>query len=132
MATYPNVISIEDNLGLFHLIQLTLRPLPVQLHHAATGAEALHLIAEIKPELIILDITLPDMRGWDVLDQVDPSGFDSIKGIIVVTGRTEATHRVIARLQEVTGYLNKPFRPTQLREKVIQALGLDITPQSSS
>jgi DNA-binding response OmpR family regulator len=123
MAKLPNVLSVEDDAGLFRLIQLTLRPLPIQLHHANSGAEALRLIDEIRPEVIILDITLPDMRGWDVLDQVATTDLD-VKGVIVVTGRTETAHRVIARLQDVTGYLNKPFKPAELREKVIEVLNL--------
>jgi len=124
MAELPNVISVEDDAGLFRLIQLTLRPLPIQLHHATSGAEALRLITEIKPELLILDITLPDMRGWDVLDEIAKLDLD-VKAI-VVTGRTETAHRVIARLQDVTGYLNKPFKPAELREKVIAVLDLQI------
>ncbi len=126
MATYPDIISIEDDLGLFRLIELTLRPLPIQLHHAENGAEALRLIDEIKPEVIILDITLPDMRGWDVLDRISPSNLRAIKEIIVVTGRTETPHRIIARLREVVGYLNKPFKPAELRDMVIQALELTV------
>ncbi len=122
MADLPNVISVEDDAGLFRLIQLTLRPLPIQLHHATTGAEALRLTDEIHPELLILDITLPDMRGWDVLDEIAKLNVD-VK-TIVVTGRTEMTHRVIARLQEVTAFLNKPFRPAELRDKVIEVLEL--------
>lgn len=124
MAKLPNVLSVEDDAGLFRLIQLTLRPLPIQLHHANSGTEALRLIDEVRPEVIILDITLPDMRGWDVLDQVAATGLD-VKGVIVVTGRTETAHRVIARLQDVTGYLNKPFKPAELRKKVIEVLKLE-------
>ena len=124
MADIHNVISVEDDAGLFRLIQLTLRPLPIQLHHATSGKEALRLIDEIHPELLILDITLPDMRGWDVLDEIAKSHLD-VKAI-VVTGRTEMTHRVIGRLQEVTGFLTKPFKPAELREKVIEVLDLQI------
>ena len=124
MAKLPNVLSVEDDAGLFRLIQLTLRPLPIQLHHANSGAEALRLINEVRPEVIILDITLPDMRGWDVLDQIATTTDLDIKGVIVVTGRTETAHRVIARLQDVTGYLNKPFKPAELRKKVIDVLNL--------
>ena len=120
MADLPNVISVEDDAGLFRLIQLTLQPLPIQLHHATTGAEALRLIDEIQPELLILDITLPDMRGWDVLDEIAKLNLD-VKAI-VVTGRTEMTHRVIGRLQEVTAFLNKPFKPAELRDKVVEVL----------
>lgn len=125
MAELPNVISVEDDAELFRLIQLTLRSLPIRLYHATTGTEALRLISEIKTELLILDITLPDMRGWDVLDEITKLNLE-VKAI-VVTGRTETAHRLIARLQNVTGYLNKPFKPAELRQKVVQVLNLDMT-----
>ena len=118
------IVSVEDDPGLFNLLKITLRPLPIELHHAKSGQEALQLIPTMQPDLIILDITLPDMRGWDVLDQLSKLPDLEIKGVIVVTGRTETAHRVIARLQEVTAFINKPFKPSELREMVTNVLGL--------
>ncbi len=122
MAELFRILSVEDDEGLFQLLQVTLRPLPVALSHAKTGAEALALIPHLKPHLLILDITLPDMRGWQVLDQMTMDG-DTLRGVIVLTGRTETTHRVIARLQEVTAYVTKPFKPAELRRMVREILG---------
>jgi len=121
MAETFRILSVEDDEGLYQLLQVTLRPLPVTLSHAKTGAEALALLPQVNPHLLILDITLPDMRGWQVLDQMAMDG-DTLKGVIVLTGRTETTHRVIARLQEVTAYVIKPFKPSKLRRMVREIL----------
>ncbi|MFQ5421599.1 MAG: response regulator [Anaerolineae bacterium] len=117
MAESFRILSVEDDEGLYKLLQVTLRPLPVVLSHAKTGTEALAMIPQVNPHLLILDITLPDMRGWQVLDQMSVDK-TILKGVIVLTGRTETTHRVIARLQEVTAYVTKPFKPAELRRMV--------------
>ena len=123
MNAVPQVISVEDDHQLFELIQHTLESLPIQLHHAANGHEALAILDEVNADLMILDIMLPDMHGWNILKEVEKTDHN-LKGVIVLTAQTAATHRVIAHLQEVTAYMNKPFRPDNLRAKVLEILGL--------
>ncbi|MCA9976650.1 MAG: response regulator transcription factor [Anaerolineales bacterium] len=118
----PCVVSVEDDDDLYDIIRLTLQTLPIRLYHASTGLEAVDLIRQQKEvDLIILDIMLPDINGWNVLKQVIANG-TTPKAIIVLTAQTGATHRVIAHLQEVTAYMTKPFKPSDLREKVIEIL----------
>ncbi len=122
----PCVVSVEDDDDLYDIIRLTLEPLPIRLYHAATGLEAIDLMRQYETiDLIILDIMLPDINGWNVLKQVIADGVTP-KAIIVLTAQTGATHRVIAHLQEVTAYMTKPFRPSDLRDKVINVLKLPL------
>lgn len=121
----PCVVSVEDDEELYSLVQLTLAPLPIRLLHAATGAEAIRLACQQPVDLLILDIMLPDINGWNVLKEVIAAGH-APKGVIVLTAHREATHRVIAHLQEVTAYVTKPFMPHELRGKVVEILGLDV------
>lgn len=118
-----SIVSVEDDVGLFALLQATLGTLPVNLYHAKTGAEALNLIPMVKADAIILDITLPDIQGWDVLKKLNESNID-LKGIIVLTGRTNPAHRVMAHFQNVTAFINKPFEPAELRQALRTALNL--------
>lgn len=118
-----SVVSIEDDVGLFDLIDVTLRPLPVELHHASTGAEALNLIPQVEADVIILDISLPDIQGWEVLKQLHDVELPAI-GVIVLTGRTNPAHRVMAHFQNVSKFLTKPFEPAELREAVRDMLDL--------
>ena len=115
------VVSVEDDVGLFQLIAVTLRSFPIQLYHAKTGAEALELIPKMNVDVLILDISLPDMRGWDVLKKLSDLNI-TFKGVIVVTGRTDPAHRVMAHFQDVTAFINKPYQPAELRNAVRQAL----------
>lgn len=123
MHPFPRVVSVEDDQGIFNLIEATLRPLPVELYHARTGQEALEMVTNLKPDLIVLDIALPDIHGWDLLKQVKLMNCDQPE-VLVLTAHTDPTHRVIGRLQNVNAYLFKPFVPAELRQSVKEILGL--------
>ncbi|MCA9926084.1 MAG: response regulator transcription factor [Anaerolineales bacterium] len=123
MQTIPRVISIEDDQGIFNLIKKTLAPLPVELYHAKSGREALDLVVEIKPDLLVLDIALPDIHGWDILKQVKQ--MNGIKpNVVVLTAHSDPMHRIIGHLQEVNEYICKPFVPAELRQSISTILGL--------
>lgn len=122
----PCVVSVEDDDDLYEIIRLTLQPLPIRLYHAKTGIDAVDLVRQHEVDLIILDIMLPDINGWNVLKQAMALGAMP-KMVIVLTAQTGATHRVIAHLQEVTAYMTKPFRPSDLRDKVVEVLKLPST-----
>ncbi len=66
----PVIVSVEDEEGIYELLRLTMEPLPIEFHHAFNGHDAIELIAQVKPNLLILDIGLPDMNGWDVLKTI--------------------------------------------------------------
>jgi DNA-binding response OmpR family regulator len=119
----PIVLSIEDDVGLFRLLAMTLRGLPVDLRHAINGQEAQTMVASLRPELILLDISLPDQSGWETLDALKQQAILP-PHVIVLTTHSTATHRVIGRLQEVTAFITKPFHRRELIDLVSQTLGL--------
>jgi DNA-binding response OmpR family regulator len=125
MAATYRVLSVEDDDEQFALLRITLRSLPLELRRASSGTEALTLLPEFMPQLLLLDVTLPDIRGWQVLDwlKANTEALNNIP-VIVLTGHTEASHRVIARLQEVAHYMNKPFEPDELRAQVKSLLNI--------
>ena len=118
-----SIVSVEDDTGLFGLIEVTLNTLPVQLYHAETGAEALELIPRVNADVVIMDITLPDIQGWDVLKTLSKDDVD-LKCVIILTGRTDPAHRVMAHFQDVTAFINKPFQPAELRAVIRKVLNL--------
>jgi DNA-binding response OmpR family regulator len=119
-----DIISVEDDDDLVALLQLVLKDQPMRLRRASTGSEALRLLTEAKPDLLLLDISLPDMRGWDVLDKATEEHRLEGVPIVVLTSHSEAPHRVIGKIQEVAAYINKPVRPPELRETLRQILGI--------
>lgn len=119
----PVVVSVEDEEGIYELLRLTMEPLPIDFHHAFNGNDAIELITQVKPNLLILDIGLPDMNGWDVLKTIIAKDIKPDK-ILILTAYNAPTHRLIAHLQEVDLYINKPFMPLELRKTVSELLEL--------
>ena len=119
----PQIVSVEDDDGIFELLQVTLEPLPISLHRASDGHTAVQLITHIQPDLLLLDIALPDMNGWDVLKTLCEQKRKP-PHIIVLTAYSEPAHRLIAHFQEVDRFVQKPFSPVDLRRIIGDLLEL--------
>ena len=123
MTKTYDLVSVEDDDDLFILLEMALREQPVALRRARNGTEALKQLSQAKPDLLLLDISLPDMRGWDVLDQATAEKLLEDVPVIVLTSHSEAPHRIIGKVQEVAAYINKPLRASELRDTIGQILG---------
>lgn len=128
----PAVVSIEDDGELFTLIAFTLKQLPICLYNAATGREAISLVTKVNPALILLDISLPDLHGWEVLRALKESNEVDVKDVIVLTTHTDPRHRVMGHFQDVTAYISKPFNPRELVALVAEVLDLPYAYQSAT
>jgi two-component system alkaline phosphatase synthesis response regulator PhoP len=86
---------------------------------AEDGEEALKVIADERPDLILLDVLLPKMNGYDVCQQVrhiqnyDPH-------IIILTARGNSSDRQRAEAIGANGFMTKPFNPSRLMEQLTQ------------
>jgi DNA-binding response OmpR family regulator len=123
MGSVYRVVSVEDDRGIFDLIRATLKPLPIELHHAQNGQEALKLILKLKPDVVVLDIALPDIHGWDILDRIDELDIEHPE-VVVLTARDEIIEWRNSYTQSVNKYMTKPFIPAELRHNVSELLGL--------
>jgi len=118
------VLAVEDDADTLQLMRMVLRDLPLDIAQARTGAEAIAFLKQEAPELMFLDINLPDMRGWEVLDSFKNDARLSATRVIVLTSHSDPVHRLIGMLQPITAYLNKPIAADQLRERVRTLLAL--------
>src|SRR5437588_11631579 len=84
---------------------------------AGTGADALRLIAQAKPDLVLLDIYLPDISGLDVMRSVREAGANRVDVIAITAARDVESLRA-AMHGGVVHYLIKPFRFAALKEKL--------------
>lgn len=117
-------LAVEDDSDSLELIRLVLKPLPLSLDHVTTGAEAMDYLAVSTPDLLLLDIQLPDMRGWEVLDHF--RGDQRLSGVrvIVLTAHGEPVNRLIGLFQPVTAFIQKPVEAEALRDQVRRILSL--------
>jgi CheY-like chemotaxis protein len=119
------VIYIEDELELIDLLRLILKNEKINIKPAEKGHEGLELVRQLKPDLVLLDLMLPDMEGWEVFREMQKDASLKDIPVIVITVRTEGLlDGVWPQAQQLAGYLVKPFTVQELRETVHRALGL--------
>jgi DNA-binding response OmpR family regulator len=84
---------------------------------------ALETYKEVQPDLVLLDIGLPDMTGWKVLDAIKESkSIFKRPSVIVMTAYGDPANRLMGKLQGVDEYLIKPFTPEEIEHVVRQVL----------
>ena len=113
------IFYFEDDPEMIDLVNLILGRLGYEVKGTASGAAGIETVKEEAPDLILLDLMMPGMDGWDVYHQL--KAIDNTKDIpvIVVTARAQPIDRVLGlHIAKVDGYLCKPFHPKELQEAV--------------
>jgi two-component system phosphate regulon response regulator PhoB len=124
VAAVYRVLAVEDDADAMTIMRLVLQALPLEITHVTTGAAARAHLASETPDLLLLDLNLPDMRGWELLEQFKSDARLRHMGVIVLTAHAEPVHRLIGMLQPIRAYLNKPVSAERLRQHVREALSL--------
>lgn len=124
MADKKTVIVVDDDASVRLLVASALRKLDCDIYEAHDGNEGLRLIRERRPDLIVLDLMMPNLDGDEVLAKIgdDPS-LDGMP-VLIVSGVKDIDR--ITKLMEITGanFLPKPFSVATFRTKVIEMLEL--------
>jgi two-component system response regulator VicR len=119
------IVCIEDDNEIVDLIRLILSPQGFQIVGAAGGQEGLTLVQAQKPDLILLDLMMPDMDGWEVYHRLREDPALSEVPVIIITARAQEVDRVLGlEIAHVDDYLTKPFTPKELMgsvERVIKS-----------
>jgi len=101
------------------LVNLILGRIGYEVKGTASGAAGLEIVKEEIPDLILLDLMMPGMDGWDVYHQLKANESTKNIPVIVVTARAQPIDRVLGlHIAKVDGYLCKPFHPKELQESV--------------
>lgn len=112
-------LVVEDDPDIADLVVMVLEGLDMDVVVARDGAAGLALAQERQPDLVTLDLTLPDMDGTEVCEQLR-SFTDAY--IIMVTGRDAETDRLVGLEVGADEYLSKPFSPRELRARAAALL----------
>ncbi len=119
------VVYIEDDHDMIDLVRVVLTRGNFVLFGVTEGREGLKVIREQKPDLVLLDLMLPDMGGWAIYQQMkhDPELKDI--PVIVVTAQDAPIDRLLGEhIAMVQVYITKPFSPMQLFASVKEVLGI--------
>jgi DNA-binding NtrC family response regulator len=120
MAQTPTLLLVEDTPSLANLYVEYLKKEHIQLVHMATGKSALDFIARTPPDLIVLDLQLPDMNGFDVLRHVFEQQLPTI--VIVITAHGSINIAVEAMRLGCFDFIVKPFTADRLRITIRNAV----------
>lgn len=118
----PKILIVDDDKNVTELIKVTLETEGFATAVAYDGKKALEKIGAEKPDLVILDIMMPKVDGWEVLMQLrdDPKTQDI--PVILVTAKTEEISRVLGLKKGADDYVTKPFNPVELTARVSAVL----------
>jgi two-component system response regulator VicR len=126
MVEFKKVLCIEDDPEMIDLIKLILERKGFQFIGAVGGREGLEAIAREKPDLVLLDIMMPDIDGWDVYRQMKASEEFKDIPVIVVTAKAQSIDKVLGlHIAKVDDYVTKPFGPKELLRSIDKVLGLE-------
>ena len=96
------------------------------------GREGLELVRKELPDLVLLDLMMPDMDGWDVYHQIKSEQLTREIPVIVITAKAQNIDRVLGlRIAKVEDYIAKPFSPQELLERVDEVIAKQGKPSSS-
>ena len=119
----PAVLIVDDDPNVLELLRVNLRAQGYDVTAASNGTEALAAIERQTPRLMVLDVMMPEMDGWEVCKQVRDRFRDSMK-IVMLTAKDTARDRIIGKdILKADEYLTKPFDIDELLATVRRLVG---------
>jgi DNA-binding response OmpR family regulator len=118
------VVYIEDEAEMIDLVRLILSRKGYEVIGANGGREGLDAIRQKLPDLVLLDLMMPDMDGWDVYQQMKSVEATRDIPVIVITAKAQSIDKVLGlHIAKVDDYISKPFSPQELVESVEKVVG---------
>ena len=118
-----HLVYIEDEQEMIDLVRLILSRRGYDVIGANGGREGLAAIRQNKPDLVLLDLMMPDMDGWDVYQQMKADESTREIPVIVVTAKAQSIDKVLGlHIAKVDDYISKPFSPNELLESIDKVL----------
>jgi two-component system, OmpR family, response regulator len=120
------VVVAEDSAYISEMLVFLLEREGYTVHHAMDGGQAFELVSIVKPDLLLLDVDMPVMNGYDVL--IKMKSLDELKDIPVVMLTAKGQESDVVKGFELGSddYIVKPFRPGELLARVKQNLKISI------
>jgi CheY-like chemotaxis protein len=112
------ILVIDDSSTIRKLVELSFRQLPVAVEYAQSGTDGLAKAKVNAPDIVLLDIILPDMRGIDVCQQLAKDTKTAHASVVLMTGKDESVREQFRGFPQVVGYLHKPFTAADLIARI--------------
>jgi diguanylate cyclase (GGDEF)-like protein len=112
------ILVVDDDPDIARFVELNLRTHGYQTHVAADGLEALEKAFEVRPDLVLLDVTMPKMDGFEVAQRLRADQRTSNVSIIMLTARALSVDKVLGLTAGADDYVIKPCDPIELVARV--------------
>ncbi len=119
-AARPRLLLVEDDPAIARLLRAILEVTGAEIDHVTTGAAALEHVNRQIPDLMLLDLRLPDMHGFDILRHF--SGMSEAPATVVITADATLDMAVGAMRDGAVDFIAKPFSPARVLKTVTSAL----------
>lgn len=114
MGAKPRILAIDDDKTLSRMIAMIFQKAGFEVFTAANGAEGLAKAEKIKPDLVILDVMMPDMSGLDVCQRLRANPVTALMPIIMLSARGNVDDKVSGFKAGADDYVQKPVAPKEL------------------
>src|SRR3954470_14244770 len=129
MTVDPLILAVDDEAGILRLIKLELSSQGFRVVVANDGEEALRIAEQQRPDIVVLDILMPDMTGLEVMRRLRER---SQVPVILLTGKDHDEDKVRGLELGADDYLVKPFNPDELSARVRAVLRRSVSPSSGA
>ncbi len=114
----PVVMVADDDVEILALVSRTLRRMDLEVHEASDGEEALKTIKRVRPVIVVLDVMMPGMSGWEVCRGIRDDADIAETGVLMLTGIGERLNEMTSPLYGADDHLDKPFDFEELEQRV--------------
>jgi DNA-binding response OmpR family regulator len=115
MTKKKHILCIEDEAEMIELMRLVLEREGFEVTGAVGGEQGLKAMRQNKPDLILLDLMMPGMDGWEVYRQMRADKELTEIPVIIVTAKAQSIDKVLGlQVAKVADYITKPFGPKEL------------------
>lgn len=115
---HQRILVVDDDKDIVRLVRAYLEKAGYDVFSAYDGETALHTLRREKPDLLILDLMLPDRDGWDITRLIRTDAHLAATPIIMLTARVEDTDKIVGLEIGSDDYITKPFNPREVVARV--------------
>jgi twitching motility two-component system response regulator PilH len=117
-----SILCVDDSAVDLKLLETTLSGAGYNVSTAQNGKQAIEAVARSKPDLIFMDVNMPEMDGFQATRSLSGSAETKMIPVVLVTAKDQKADRVWAQMLGVKGYITKPYPPQALLD-IVNAIG---------
>lgn len=113
------IVYIDDDIEMTYLIKMILERKGYEIISTNNGLEGFELVEKENPDLVLLDLMMPEIDGWEIFQQLRSNSKTENIPVIVISAKAQPIDKVLGlQVAKVNNYVGKPFKPQELIESI--------------